>query len=264
MRRNNLLSDTDAQPTGGVARFGAGLRTLVWRVRDSARRHGAAAATVTLLDGLASRLFTLDLVQIIALDRAQARRPALPGSGASPAGLAWRLATEADLRALQAEGGWQVDDTKLALLRAGEQCLLSLVDGRIAGYTWVHARGRPEILPGLRLRLPPGWLYNFAGYTHPDFRGGGLQSWRHAAVLDHPAWQGSVGLVGGVQAVNHDSRRGQRKSGYRPVGWVLRLRLGRQGWLTLASSSLARRGIALEPVPPGAGADTDAARAGAR
>jgi hypothetical protein len=178
--------------------------------------------------------------------------------------LAWRLATEADLRALQAQGGWQVDDTKLALLRAGEQCLLSLIDDRIAGYTWVHARGRPEILPGLWLRLPPGWLYNFAGYTHPDFRGGGLQSWRHAAVLDHPAWQGSAGLVGWVKAANHDSRRGQHKSGYRPVGWVLRLRLGRQHWLTLASSSLARHGIALEPAPPGAGADAGAARADVR
>jgi hypothetical protein len=259
-----MLSDPAAGPPVGAPRFGASLRALSWQVRDSARRHGAAAAAGTLLDELASRLFTFDCVRIIALDRARARRPADAGSGAGPGRLAWRLATEADLRALQAQGGWQVDDTKLALLRAGEQCLLSLIDDRIAGYTWVHARGRPEILPGLWLRLPPGWLYNFAGYTHPDFRGGGLQSWRHAAVLDHPAWQGSAGLVGWVKAANHDSRRGQHKSGYRPVGWVLRLRLGRQHWLTLASSSLARHGIALEPAPPGAGADAGAARADVR
>ncbi len=257
MRRRAVLNDSAAQLPGGVARPFAGLRALAWLVRDSARRHGAAAAAVTLLDGLASSLFAADWVQVIALDRARAGRPAESGAGADAGRLAWRLATEADLRALQAQGDWQVDETKLALLCAGEQCLLSLVDSRIAGYTWVHVRGRPEILPGLWLRLPSGWLYNFAGYTHPDFRGGGLQGRRHAAVLDHPAWQGSAGLIGWVKASNHDSRRGQHKSGYRSVGWILRLRLGRQRWLTLASPSLARRGIAIEGPPPGVGAQAD-------
>lgn len=220
-------------------------RALVGTVLDTRRRHGVAAAAATLLEGLAQALVRLECVQIIMLERARAPQPPRAPGGRFDA----RLADEATLLALQAQEDWGIDAVKLAALRAGDQCLLSLVDGRPAGYTWVHSRGLPEILPGLWLRLPPGWLYNFAAYTHPAFRGSGLQSWRHAAVLQHPAWQGCAGLVGWVRGTNHASRRGQRKSGYVPVGWIVRVGLGSWG-LTWASPGLARHGMACVPAPP--------------
>ncbi len=219
-------------------------RALVGTVLEARRRHGVAAAAGTLLEGLAQVFVRLEFVQIIMLERSRA--PAQPAETGGRFGAV--LADEATLLALQAQEDWGIDAVKLAALRAGDQCLLNLVDGRPAGYTWVHSRGLPEILPGLWLRLPPGWLYNFAAYTHPAFRGSGLQSWRHAAVLRHPAWQGSAGLVGWVRATNHASRRGQGKSGYVPVGWIVRVGLG--PWqMTLSSTSLTRRGMACLPAP---------------
>jgi hypothetical protein len=213
-------------------------------VLQTRRRHGLAAAAGTLLEGLAQIFVRLECVQIIMLERSHA--PAPPAQTGGRFGAV--LADEATLRALQAQEDWGIDAVKLAALRAGDQCLLSLVDDRPAGYTWVHSRGLPEILPGLWLRLPPGWLYNFAAYTHPAFRGSGLQSWRHAAVLQHPAWQGSAGLVGWVRATNHASRRGQGKSGYVPVGWIARVGLG--PWqMTFCSTSLARLGMTCLPAP---------------
>lgn len=214
-------------------------RAFLRSVLETRRRHGAAAATWTLLEGLALVFVRLEWVHVIVLDRARAR----PLPADASARCTWQLADEATLLALQAQEDWQIDAVKLAALRAGDQCLLSLVDGRPAGYTWVHSRGSPEILPGVWLRLPPGWLYNFAGYTHPRFRGGGLQSWRHAAVLQHPSWQGAPGLVGWVRATNHASRRGQGRTGYVPVGWIVRVGLG--PWrLSFSSPSLARHGMA--------------------
>ena len=221
-------------------------RALVGTVLATRRRHGAVAAGWTLLEGLAQFVVRLEWVQIIMLERSRA--PA-PGAAEQRVGrFTVRLADEATLRALQAQEDWGIDAVKLAALRSGDQCLLSLVDGRPAGYTWVHTRSTPEILPRLWLRLPPGWLYNFAAYTHPAFRGSGLQSWRHAAVLQHPAWQGCAGLVGWVRVTNHDSRHGQRKSGYMPVGWIVRVGLG--PWqVTLSSASLARHGITCMTMP---------------
>jgi chemotaxis methyl-accepting protein methylase len=198
------------------------LRTTV----ETWRRHGPWAACQVALEQLLNGLMYFERLHIIELQRpaanpAQAPAPeALPACGARGSGLDTLVADEPTLRRLQREGGWGIDDTKLALLHAGDTCLLSRIDGCIAGYTWVHTGGRPEIMPGLRLQLPAGALYNFAGFTHPDFRGAGLQSYRHQAVWAQPAWAHMGRMLGYVKATNFASRQGQGRSGYRRIGSV--------------------------------------------
>ena len=131
-----------------------------------------------------------------------------------------RLATEDDLQRMRSEGRWDVGEELLAAHRAGDRCLLSYIDGKLAGYTWVHAAGTPHLFEGLRLRIPDEYLYNYAGFTHPEFRGHGLQAYRHHEILRRPEWRDRKGLLGYVQCVNWSSRRGQTKSGYRPLGWL--------------------------------------------
>jgi GNAT superfamily N-acetyltransferase len=185
---------------------------------------------------------------------ADADADAAPRASHTPSGRTERrpqittaLADAATLAELRRRGDWAIDEVKLAHWREGDLCLLSLVDGQPAGYTWVHERGCPQILPGLRLRLPPGMLYNFAGYTHPGFRGLGLQGLRHRAVLEHPRWASADALLGWVKTTNHASRRGQARSGYVDIGRVVALGTGAHAW-RWCSSSLAAHGIRAERV----------------
>ncbi len=226
-------------------------RYFLKTVASTWRRHGAWAACQVGLEQLVNGWMFFEWLHVIEL-----RRPAqpvhLPARSAHPRpaadgplqpdGLTTRIADEPALRALQREGGWGIDDTKLALMRAGDTCILSLVGGRTAGYTWVHTKGRPEIRPGLRLQLPDGALYNFAGFTHPVFRGSGLQSRRHEAVWAQPCWAHWPTMLGYVKATNFDSRRGQSRSGYFKIGSVLMLGSQRR-FLALLSPSLRRRGL---------------------
>jgi len=106
----------------------------------------------------------------------------------------------------------------------------------------VHTRGEPELMPGLRLRVPGTYLYNYAGFTHPSFRGVGLQSHRHRAVLERDEWSDRSALLGYVFATNFASRRGQAKSGYRDIG-TIRLLGSRERFLVWPSSSLRRIGV---------------------
>lgn len=214
------------------------------------RRHGVWAACQWGLEALINGIVPFERLHIIELQRDAAvagagldTPPAAPRASAVAApAFSTRRADEATLDALQKEGGWGIDGTKRALLQAGNTCLLSLVDGRIAGYTWVHTQGQPELLPGLRLQLPEGVLYNFAGFTHPSFRGAGLQSRRHEAVLAQPDWADRPSMFGYVKATNFASRRGQARSGYRKVGMVLQL--GSRGRLwTWLSPGLRQRGL---------------------
>lgn len=224
------------------------LRTMV----QTWRRHGPWAACQVGLEQLLNGLIFFQRLHIIELQRPPARHSTVPSSGSSLGGRVvvavpdavpdTRVADEPTLRGLQREGGWGIDDTKLALLRAGDTCLLSLVDGRIAGYTWVHTGGCPEIMPGLRLRLPAGVLYNFAGFTHPNFRGARLQSCRHQAVWAQPAWAGLGRMLGYVSATNFASRRGQALSGYRKIGSVV-LVGSRRHFFAWLSPGLRRQGV---------------------
>lgn len=217
-------------------------RAFLRDVAAVGRRHGTLAALQTLAEGMVNVVLRLECLHIIELSRG-----AMPGVDGEQAAqlathLSSRIADEATLLAMRAQGDWAIDDVKLAHLRSGDHCLLSLIDGNVAGYTWVHDRGCPEILPGLRLQLPPGMLYNFAGYTHPKFRGAGLQAFRHRSVLEHPRWASASALLGWVKATNFASRRGQLKSGYRRIGsvWLVG---GSRHFAALCSPSLWQRGI---------------------
>ena len=209
------------------------------------RLHGWWAACQVALESLVNRLVFFERLHIIELQRgAGAVDPSGPALSTTSPTFSTRVADEAALEALRHQGGWGVDSTKFALLRSGDTCLLSLVDGHPAGYTWVHAQGRPEILPGLRLQLPKGVLYNFAGFTHPDFRGAGLQARRHEAVLAQRCWADYSSLMGYVKATNFASRKGQARSGYRQIG--LLLLVGARGrLLAWRSPALRKRGVQL-------------------
>jgi hypothetical protein len=105
----------------------------------------------------------------------------------------------------------------------GDTCLLSYVDDALAGYTWAHSAGCPELVPGLRISVPHEYLYNFAAFTLSDYRGCGLQSFRHHELLNGDRWRDKKGLLGFVLHTNYSSRRGQGKSGYQKIGsiWLI-------------------------------------------
>jgi hypothetical protein len=143
---------------------------------------------------------------------------------------------------MERQGCWEVHERKIACFREGDVCLLSYVDGELAGYTWAHTRGCPELVPGLRVSIPPEYLYNFASFTLPPYRGCGLQSWRHHALLDDERWQSKRGLLGFVLHTNFSSKKGQDKSGYKRIGsiWLL----GRKdNFLVFIGKSLRCMGI---------------------
>lgn len=217
------------------------LQAVAQHLQDIRRRHGLGAMLLTLLHTTLNRLCYYEWLELIVLERA-ALKP-LPADRTR--GFEARVATREELVAMARDPQWDIGADKLGYFDAGDLCVLSLLDGQLAGYTWVHAQGLPDLLPGLRLRLPGHVLYNYAGLTAPAFRGAGLQSLRHHSVLAQPCWRDRDALVGYVRRSNHASRNGQRKSGYRRIGALLLIgsRPGRHlAWL---SPGARRFGIAL-------------------
>lgn len=153
-----------------------------------------------------------------------------------------RIAELQDLEGMQTQGDWDINETKIDFFKQGDSCMLNYVDGKLAGYTWAHTNGCPELLPGLRISVPHEYLYNFAGFTHPDFRGYGLQSYRHHALLNHHQWKDRKALLGFVNHTNYSSKRGQNKSGYKKIGSI-RLIGTKSQFCTLIDKNLRSIGI---------------------
>ncbi len=212
-------------------------RFFVKSARDVYVRFGWMAAARFLLDGMLNTFMFFDCLHIIVLDRA-ALKPLSAGGCTFDS----RVATEAELNSMGADPRWEINDTKMSSFRTGDSCVLSLVDGQPAGYTWVHTVGSPELIPGLTLNIPAEYVYNYAGLTLPDFRGAGLQTYRHHSVLNHERWRNKRALLGYVRATNFASQRGQSKSGYKKVGtlWLLGTR---NHFIAIPSRSLGELGI---------------------
>ncbi|MDX2086934.1 MAG: hypothetical protein SFX73_03740 [Kofleriaceae bacterium] len=191
--------------------------SLIDKLKDQALRVGYARALEASLYEVVNKYVCLRRLEIIHLSRERLE----PLELVKTARLSSRIATERELLAMRGDSKWSLGDELLSDYRAGDRCLLSFVDDKPAGYTWVHTRGRPKIFQGLYIEIPPDHLYNYAGYTLPEFRGYGLQPYRHHAVLNQPEWRDRKGMIGFVQAINWSSRRGQSKSGYRKLGTIL-------------------------------------------
>ncbi|MFO1402562.1 MAG: hypothetical protein U1F06_06215 [Steroidobacteraceae bacterium] len=207
-------------------------------LRDLRARYGTLALLQHVVHRALNAVMFVECMNIIVLDRERLR----PLDPALASKLRSRLATRADLEAMRATPALGINATKLANFDAGDACLLSYAGEALAGYTWAHTLGRPELIPGLVIAIPGSYLYNYAALTLPEFRGLGLQPYRHHQLLDSGLWHDKRGLLGYVFQTNFASRKGQTKSGYRRIGaiWLVG---SRRHFLTWFTPALRRLGI---------------------
>lgn len=192
----------------------------IWKALKELRtRFGAVKALKHAIFRLINRFMYFDCLHIIVLSR-ENLRPLEPNKTHR---LSTKIATLKDLKEMEQQGCWEIKQKKLEFFDQGDTCLLSYVDNKLAGYTWAHVNGCPELVPGLRLSVPDEYLYNYAAFTLPKYRGCGLQSFRHHELLNQHQWKDKKGLLGFVIHTNYSSRKGQNKSGYKRIGnvWLI-------------------------------------------
>jgi hypothetical protein len=190
------------------------------KAKQHYERFGFAKTILYLLDRLINSVALADCYHIIVLDREKVKEPPAEASG----GVSFRFATRDELAALRKQEIWAIDDFLLERAGEGDLCFLNFYAGELAGYTWANVNGQPLLSSGLRLKLPENYIYNYGGFTLPKFRGSGLQSIRHRALMHNRQWGGNMlGFIGYVRYTNWASISGQTKSGYRKIGrlWLL-------------------------------------------
>ena len=147
----------------------------------------------------------------------------------------FRFAVLDDLVRLAEARNANIFERDVASLQNGNRCLLQLDGDQLVGYTWISSSALIDLNWGFHVNLPDDMIYNYNGYTAPEYRGTAYQSLRHLKVLEHIRAEGKVRLLGYVDHLNYKSLRGVAKSGYERVGVLRGVR--RKGkfrfWLTV-------------------------------
>jgi len=216
------------------------------------RRHGLGAALRVLASRLRQDSAALLLVGLTESDFVSAGKAARPAR--------CHRATRQEVERLVAEGHQEAE--ALPIFEQGDACLVQMVEGRVAGLVWVSMRPVVELLPGTSLRVPEDAVYSYRTWTHPDFRGHGLQSVRHQSILDFAREQGRRRFFAFVRSTNFESLKGVRKSGCKPIGSVrVKTRGGRVSFTVTITDPAWSAVRAAEPEPA---ARQDAALGSAR
>ncbi|MHC4357163.1 MAG: hypothetical protein ACYTE3_31055 [Planctomycetota bacterium] len=210
----------------------AGAESKLRALEELRSRFGTAKTLQHAAFRLVNRFFHFDCLHVMVLNRENLK----PFDPARTSRLSTKIATLEELKEMERQGCWGLPEKAVEYFDRGDTCLLSYVDNNLAGYTWALKSGSPTLVPGLTLSVPREYLYNFCDFTHPDFRGRGLQSFRHHALLNHHLWRDKKGLLDYLVHTNHSSRIGHYKSGYRRLAKIYILGVGSRVYARLGKS----------------------------
>jgi RimJ/RimL family protein N-acetyltransferase len=132
----------------------------------------------------------------------------------------FRFASRDELVRFSKQPEAKLYERDIASFDTGNRCLLQLDGERLVGYSWVGTARLVELMWGLHFNMPDDMVYNYNGYTVPDYRGTSYQALRHLKILELSREHGTRRLFGYVDHLNYASLRGVEKSGYERVGVV--------------------------------------------
>lgn len=191
------------------------------KVRSILRRHGLKGLIVCLFRVVFWQGITRSSCRIFLFELSTP--PSTPRH-IPDTGHTFRFASIEDIRKYHADPAWNIRDRDVQAFERGDRCLLQFDGDTLVGFTWVAASHLVEIMGGFHFNIPDDTVYNYYGFTAPAYRGKGYQAGRHLKVLEHIKETGQCRLFGYVAQTNLDSLKGVRKSGYKKMGVLRRVK----------------------------------------
>lgn len=131
------------------------------------------------------------------------------------------------LRHYAAQGGCDLSEAFVArALAAKDECFAIRAADVLAAYGWYSSTAN-HFSDELTLRVDPGWVYMYRGFTHPAHRGRRLHAIGMTRALAAYRARGFKGLVTCVERSNRASLRSCARMGYRVFGCIYAAQLGR-------------------------------------
>lgn len=111
----------------------------------------------------------------------------------------------------------------------GDQCYGALDNGALAACGWYS--NQPTDDNGLDVHFSRDYIYMYAGFTHPNYRGKRLHAIGMNRALREYLDRGYKGLVSHVESHNFRSLQSVYRMGYQDIGKIFVIKLGGLAWM---------------------------------
>lgn len=195
------------------------IRKALQNLQQIGRRHGLRAALRVIHAAARKDFYRIHLFEL------KDPKP-LPSALEAAREHVFRFAAVEEIEALLRSGQTTLMAADVPAARRGDRCLLQLAGETLVGYSWIAGSPLVHLAKGLHFNLPDDAVFDYRGYTAPEYRGAGFQALRHLKLLEHIRCEGKTRLFGHVEHLNFSSLKGVRKSGYAEVGDITIVKRG--------------------------------------
>jgi len=189
--------------------------------RAHMRRHGIFATLHFCASKLANRMFHYLSLRCMSISLADLEPSVLENSF----GFEGRFLRPRALAEFSSNPEYRLsDDLIAASLLKVDECY-GIMDGDVlASYGWCSRK--PTVLTDeLIVRFDPAYVYLYAAFTHPSYRGKRCQALKTALALREFTERGSKGMIAYVESTNFASLKSCYRMGYKKFGVVRAIKL---------------------------------------
>jgi len=137
--------------------------------------------------------------------------------------ISFRLAEVTDIESMDEENyGYNSEAKKYSVerLKKGDECVLALYNGKIAGYMWIM-KGYMELSQFKHIRVPKNRAYIYNGFVLKEFRGKRILNAMDTFVIEKLRKEDKKYLVTTVAQDNKSPVKARDRMGFKKVGEII-------------------------------------------
>lgn len=199
--------------------------SIAAKFRLDVQHFGLIKATYSLAMKGINLFVDLRIVRVLAKDVVD------PRFLECPPGHECRFPENAELLALAGNPENELTESFVrAAIDRGDECCASFAGSVLTGVTWYSHRASDD--EGLTFHFPANYVYSYAGFTNPNYRGQRLSVIRAAHARREYLARGFQGTLGLVDSHNFRSLKSSAATpGNQCLGTILVLKLRRRAWI---------------------------------
>lgn len=195
------------------------------RIRQDFGHFGLARTAYWLFMKVVNLFFYFSIIRVFKKEAVD------PKFVESNGGFQWQFLNESQLSEMARSAVNELSESFVqTALKKGDECFGCFDGQALACYAWYS--NKPTDHMGLTFQFRPDYVYVYASFTYPKYRGRRLSASRGARALCEYLGRGYKGVVFFIDSHNFRSLRATYATlGNQQIGYIVVLKLGRHAWI---------------------------------